>query len=412
MQDRQLYAQILGITSPWSVARVELKLSEEQAVHVYLEHDANARFACPECDRECMLHDHQPERRWRHLDTCQYQTILHAAPPRTNCPEHGPRVVKLPWAGPSSRFTALFERLVIDWLKVASQSAVAAQMGLSWDEVHAMMTRAVERGLKRRQAEPVPRLGVDEKSFRKRHRYLTLVNDLDRHRVLYVAEGRRKESLDGFFNSIPEEQRASIQAVAMDMWDPYVSSVKEHVEAAEEKIVFDKFHIAAHVGEAVDKVRREENRQLRERGDNSLTGTKYLWLRNAMNLAGKLSDQVAARFESLRATSLKTARAWAMKETLMALFGYQRKHAARAFYEDWHQWAMRSRLKPMKEVAKMLKRRLELILNYCRHRITNARSEALNTKIQWVKATARGYRNQQNFINAIYFHCGALDLNP
>lgn len=96
MQDRQLYAQILGIASPWNVERVELKLAGEQAVHVYLEHDANARFACPECGRECALHDHQPERRWRHLDTCQYRTILHAAPPRTNCSEHGPKVVKLP----------------------------------------------------------------------------------------------------------------------------------------------------------------------------------------------------------------------------------------------------------------------------------------------------------------------------
>ena len=347
MQDRQLYAQILGIASPWNVERVESKLAEEQAVHVYLEHDANARFECPECGRERALHDHQPERRWRHLDTCQYRTILHAAPPRTNCPEHGTKVVKLPWAGPSSRFTALLARLAIDWLKVASQSAVAAQLGLSWDEAHAILARAVERGLKRRQAEPVPRLGVDEKSFRKRHRDPTLVNDLGGHRVLHVA-----------------------------------------------------------------KVRHEENKQLRERGDNSLTGTKYLWLRNAMKLTGKLSDEVAVRFESLRATSLKTARAWAMNETLMALFSYQRTHAARAFYKDWHQWAMRSRLKPIKEVAKMLKRRLELILNYCRHRITNTRGEALNTKIQWVKATARGYRNQQNFINAIYFHCGALDLNP
>lgn len=131
-----------------------------------------------------------------------------------------------------------------------------------------------------------------------------------------------------------------------------------------------------------------------------------------MKLEGKLSDEVLERFERLRATSLKTARAWAMKETLMALFSYRRKHAARAFYKDWHKWAMRSRLKPIQEVAKMMKRRLELILNYCRHRITNARSEALNTKIQWVKATARGYRNQRNFINAIYFHRGALDLNP
>src|ERR1700719_2499725 len=111
--------------------------------------------------------------RWRHLDTCQDRTILHASPPRSNCPEHGARTVKLPWAEPSSRFTALFERLAIDWLKAASQKAVADQLGLSGDEVHAIQERAVQRGLMRRQAELVPRLGVDEKSFTRGHHYFT-----------------------------------------------------------------------------------------------------------------------------------------------------------------------------------------------------------------------------------------------
>src|SRR5207245_7285146 len=125
----------------------------------------------------------------RHLDTGQYQTILHARPPRTQCAEHGVRVVKLRWAELSSGFTVLMERLVIDWLRAASQKAVGEQLGLSWDEIHGIMERAVERGLERRQAEPLPQLGVDEKAFRKGHKYFTLVNDLERSRVL--VRGRR-----------------------------------------------------------------------------------------------------------------------------------------------------------------------------------------------------------------------------
>ncbi len=116
------------------------------------------------------------------------------------------RVVKPPWAEPSSRFTALFEALAISWLKTASQKAVAEQLGLSWDEIHAVMERAVQRGLQRRQAEPIPRLGVDEKSFRKGHKYMTIVNDLTKRRVLYVAEDRKQESLDGFWKTLTKPQ--------------------------------------------------------------------------------------------------------------------------------------------------------------------------------------------------------------
>jgi transposase len=258
MQDRELYRRILGIEAPWYVDRVELQLAEGQ-VHVYLEHHDMVNWPCPECRAGCQLYDHQPERQWRHLDTCQYQTILHAQPPRSECAEHGVRVIRLPWAEPSSRFTALFEALTIEWLKQASQKAVAGQMGLSWDEIHGIMERAVERGLKRRQAEPVPALGIDEKAFRKGHRYFTLVNDLEQSRVLYVAEDRTQASLEGFWLTLTKEQQASIQAVAMDMWDPYVNSVRANLADADRKIVFDKFHIAKHLGDAVDRVRRGDD---------------------------------------------------------------------------------------------------------------------------------------------------------
>lgn len=407
MQDRQLYEQILGIVSPWHVERVELAL-EQGEVRVHLAHRVDAEWSCPECSRTCPLHDHVEERRWRHLDTCQYQTLIYAAVPRTNCPEHGVKVARVPWAEPHGRFTALFERLAIDWLSAASQQAVAQRLGLSWDEVHGIMERAVRRGLARREAEPIPHVGVDEKAFRKGHRYLTLVNDLDRGRVLYVAEDRKQSSLDGFWPTLTEEQKNSIQAVALDMWEPYVNSVREHVPRAEEKIVYDKFHIVQHLGDAVDQVRRAENKTLRAQGDERLVGSKYRWLRNPDNF----TQEQWREFRALRTSNLKTARAWTLKEQAVKLWDYCYQGAARRHFTWWYRWATHSRLKPMIEKARMLAARLTNILTYLKHPITNAGSESINSKIQWVKYTARGFRNLANFQTAIYFHCGGLDLAP
>lgn len=407
MQDRELYRKILGIESPWRVESVELKLVDGE-IHVHLAHEKVERWPCPECGAASKLYDHQGERRWRHLDTCQYQTILHAEPPRCECAEHGVHVVKLPWAEPSGRFTALFEALAIEWLKAASQSAVAQQLDLSWDEIHGILERAVKRGLQKRKAEPVEHLGVDEKAFRKGHKYLTLVNDLQGSRVLYVAEDRKQSSLDGFWGTLTAEQLAGIKAVAMDMWDPYLNSVREHVPEADRKIVFDKFHVAQHLSQSVDQVRRKENKTLRAAGDDRLAGTRYDWLKNPVSMEAK--DRL--EFSHLRKSGLKTARAWALKETAMSLYGYVYERPARKHFRWWYNWAIRSRLKPFVEVAGMMKRRFENIITYLKHRVTNAGSESLNAKIQWVKYTARGFRNKQNFINAIYFHCGGLELAP
>jgi transposase len=342
MEDRELYRRILGIESPWRVESVDLQPAHRE-VHIYLTHEDRSAWPCAECGAPCKLYDHQPERHWRHLDTCQYRTILHAEPPRTRCPAHGVRVVKLPWAEPSSRFTALFEALAIAWLRSASQKAVGDQLGLSRDEVHGIMDRAVRRGLARRQAEPVPRLGVDEKAFRKGHKYMTVVNDLERGRVLYVAEDRKQESLDGFWGTLTEGQLNGIEAVAMDMWDPYVNPVSAHVADAARKIVFDKFHVAQHLGMAVDEVRRKENKALRAGGDDRLKGTRYDWLRNP----AEMDPQDRRAFAALRNSELKTARAWALKETAMNLYSYVYEGPARKHFKWWYGWAMRSRLEPV-----------------------------------------------------------------
>ena len=406
MRDKELYARILGIEAPWHVREVDLQLQAGE-VSVYLEIDARELLRCPLCGKEASGYDRR-ERRWRHLDTCQYRTIIVAEVPRVRCPEHGVRQIFVPWSEPGSRFTALFEALVIDWLQEASMSAVGRQLALSWDEVDGIMARAVRRGLERRQRLMPKRIGVDETSFQKRHEYVTVVTDHDSGHVLYVADDRCQSSLDGFYEDLDDDQRASIESVVMDMWKAYINSTRKYIPAADSKIAFDKFHVAKHLGEAVDKVRRQEHRFLQQQGRDDLTRTRYLWLKNPENM----DKELWRNFKSLRESSLKTARAWAIKELAMTLWGYVSRVWAEKAWRRCLGWALRSRLEPVKEVARMLKEHLWGILNAIVLTVNNARSEGVNFKIQKLKSRACGYRNRVRFRRAIYFHLGGLDLYP
>src|SRR5437870_5317412 len=154
MRDRELYAKILGLEAPWTVTAVDLDLAAGRVV-VRLGRTGGAPLACPECGQTCPGYDAQP-RRWRHLDTCQFQTILEGDVPRCQCPEHGVKQVRVPWAEPGGRFTALFERLAIDWIGAAGRQAAARRLGLSWEQADGIMQRAIDRGLARREAAVVP----------------------------------------------------------------------------------------------------------------------------------------------------------------------------------------------------------------------------------------------------------------
>jgi transposase len=409
MDDRTLYATILGIAAPWEVARVELD-DHAKAVHVGLEERSGTTFTCPECQRVSPLYDHV-ERSWRHLDTCQYETRLHARVPRVDCAEHGVKTVPVPWATAHSRFTMLFERLAIAWLKEATPAAVARRLGLTWEEANGIVERAVRRGLARRSSVAGRRLGIDEHSYLKHFQFVTMVVDLDEQTVLHVADDRSAETLASYFESLSIDERLAIEAIAMDMWDPYRRTVRDYVPDGDMKIVFDKFHVMRHVIEAMDQVRRREQRALRKRGDRRLTGTKFLWLKNQV---GRHDFTAASRrqFRRLRESTLKSARAWAMKEAFRHIWDYRSIPAARAFFDRWQAWAVRSRLRPMIHVAGIIRRHLENILTYITHRITNAVTEGLNAKIQWIKYSSRGFRDRERFKRAIYFHCGGLDLDP
>lgn len=407
MQDRDLYARILGLVDPWQVRDVQLDLKGEE-VRVMVAAKTTATFTCPECNKACSGYDTRP-RSWRHLDTCQFKTILVADVPRVHCPEHGVRQVTVPWAVPGSGFTALMEGVVISWLlSLASIKTVATRLRLSWDEVDGIMSRAVARGLLRRKRVKVRRLGVDETSFQRRHEYVTIVTDLDSSRVLHVADDRKRESLSAFFRSLDPDQLAAIEAVAMDMWGAFIASVTEHVPDAERKIGFDKFHVATHLGEAVDRVRRAEHKALLANGDDSMKGSRYLWLSNP----GNMDAAATGALEALHEMNLKTGKAWALKETAMCIWRFVQRSRAEAEWKAWIAKAMRSRLEPIKKVARMIRDHLWGIVNAMALRVTNAASESINSKVQRIKRAACGFRNRDRFRNAILFHLGGLDLYP
>jgi transposase len=406
MRDRELYAQILGIKSPWEVTEVKLDLAQNE-VRVYLANRSSQRMRCPECDERSPGYDTQ-ERRWRHLDTCQLQTKLIASVPRVECPHHGVRQVKVPWSEERSRFTALFEALVIDWLKEASITAVAERLGLSWDEADGIMQRAVRRGLERRAPQLPAHLSVDEKAFRRGQDYVTIVSDQEAKTVLYVADDRTKKELDTYYEQFSDAERAGVESVAMDMWEPFIASTRDYIEDADEKVCFDKFHIAKHLGDAVKQVWLQEHKKLMGEGDARLKGTKYLWLKHPDNI----SDERWHDFADLRHSTLKTARAWALKETAMQLWNYTSRAWAEKAWQRWYNWAIRSRLEPIKRVARMVKRHWDGIITAVVRKVTNASAEGINSVIEWLKRTARGFRNRERFKNAIYFHLGGLDLYP
>jgi transposase len=407
VKDTELYAALLRLRHPWRVREVKLDLATER-VDVWVEETPGAKWGCPECGKAAPVYDHAEEREWRHLDTCDCETYLHARLPRVKCPDHGVRQVPATWASPGSQFTLRFESLVIDTLRECDVTGTTRLTGTSWDAAWTIMRKAVERGMARKERRLPRCLSIDEKSFAKRHRYETLVCDRERGTVDYVTDDRQQESLERYYDQFTAKELAEVRAIAMDMWDPYIAATKAKVPGADKKIVFDKFHVVRTVTGAVDKVRRQEHRLLKETGDERLTGTKHLWLANEENIP----EWRKAEFDSVKGANLKTSRAWAIKESLRKFWTYRYSKRAADFFRRWYFWATHCRLVPMISAAKTLRRHLPNILTYFRHRISNATAEGLNSKIQTVKEMACGFRNREHYKIAIYFHCGGLDLYP
>jgi len=403
MKDTALYETLLGLQTPWSVKTVDLSL-EEQRVVVEVELKRGQVWADPTDNTKRAHINGWNERQWRHLDTCQFETIIKARVPQLKYSNGKVEELAVPWADRYSRVTLLMEAFVVKLLQVCpTTKGVCKITRLSWSTINGIMVSAVNRGMLRRSEEPVPHLGIDEKNIERGQTYASILTDIDRSRVLDLVPERTIKATKSLFGTLSPAQCASVEAVAMDMWPAYISATSACLPQAD--IVHDRFHISKYLGKAIDKVRYQEHRSMGQM--SPLTGSKYAWLTTYGD--GRSSEAVA--FRALNQLNLKTSRAWRIKETFMQFWSYHYRGAAKRFFDAWSNNAMRSRLEPVKKVVKMLRKHVTGLLNYSQHRISNASAEGFNSAIQLIKANARGFRNFSNYRARVLFHCGKLDMS-
>lgn len=404
MDEKSLYAHILNLSAPWQVTSLSLD-ENAGSVTVTVGVAENAQLTCPTCGKSSPAHDHR-HRKWRHLDTCQFSTIAEADVPRIMCPEHGCLTLPVPWAGPGSRYTLLFESFVISWLKISTVDAVRKQLKLSWNAVDGIMSRAVKRGLARiKKPLSARHMNVDEVAFKKGHRYITVISDRD-GRALALTDDRGTESLAGYLRTLTDGQLQAIRTLSMDMNTGYIRAARIHLPAAVEKIAFDRFHVAKQLGEVVDKTRQNEHPHLPVESRRQAKGTRFLW-----QYSGKwMTEPRQEKLIWLRTQMKLTSQCWALKELAKDIRNRPWSEERRNDWQRWLALAANSDVLMMRNVAKTIKKRLYGILNAMRHNVSNGNAEALNSKIRLLRIKARGYRNRERFKLGVMFHYGKLNM--
>lgn len=384
--------------------KVRKVMETDGAITAQLIPRKNSRPVCSGCGKKRPGYDTLPERRWRHVPLWGIPVILICRPRRVECPKCGIVVEQVSWSAGKSTLSVPLIVLLSSYARLLAWQEVARLFAVSWNTVADAVASAVEYGLENRDTDGVGAIGIDEISRRKGHRYLTMVYDLSNMRLLWCGEGRDKAALRAFFKTLSPEEKRAIKTVCCDMWQPYIDVVEEELPHATQ--VFDKFHLIKHLSEAVDQVRREEARELRQESPETLKRTRYIFLKNHENL----TDKQQVRLADLEKLNLKINRAYLLKEAFRNLWDYRYPAWAESYLDQWIWWATHSRLEPMRNFAWMVKRHKEGILNYFRARVTNASVEGMNRKAKVVSQRAYGYRTVPTFQTALYHVLGGLPM--
>lgn len=283
-----------------------------------------------------------------------------------------------------------------------NQSKTAFLLGLSFDQVHRIMHKSVERGMRRRTGNEVYYyLSVDEKSAQKGHTYISILSDESTGVVIDVVAGRDGLSTSKLCESLNEDQRRQVKTVCTDMWQPFINGAKNYFSQA--KHCHDNFHLVGYLNKAVDKVRRREVKRFEE-----LKNTKYIFLKDKANF----TEKQRLKFEAISQTNYSVSRAWQIKENFRDIQFRQDRAQAVSIYHWWRQDALNAQIKEITEVIEVFDRHLNGIINALETGANNARAERLNGSIQELKTIGRGYRNTENFRTAILFFHGNLDMLP
>lgn len=380
---------------------------DERVLEVEVQPRANSRPVCSVCGCSRRGYDRLPPRRFEFVPLWGIKVFLVYAPRRVDCPSCGVRVERMPWAVGKHRLTQTYAWFLARWAKRLSWKEVAEAFRTSWDSVFRSVEMAVTWGREHQQLSGISAIGIDEVAWQKGHKYLTLVYQIDGNakRLLWVGEKRTVKTLLRFFRWLGKERSQGLKFICSDMWKPYLKVIAK--KAGQAVHVLDRFHIMAHLGKAIDEVRAQEVRALKQKGyEPLLTKTRWVLLKRPENL----TEKQESRLSELLQYNLKSVRAYLLKEEFQLFWGYLSPHWAGRFLDAWCRKTMRSKLEPMKKVARMLRGHRALLLNWFRAKgeFSSGVVEGFNGKAKLIAKRAYGFRTFHAQEIALYHALGAL----
>jgi transposase len=348
-------------------------------------------LSCSGCGQLCFDRYDRTVQRIRDLNVFELQSYLVLTKWRVHCPNCGVRVEDAGFDYPYSRYTHRFEELVFRLCRHTPIANVAETLGLNWKTVKEIDKRALQRTFANPDYSSLRLLSIDEISYKRRHQYLTLVLDLERTRVIWVGKGRSQATLEGFFDEIGEENVQGIEAIAVDIWDPYLAAIE--AKSPQANVVFDKFHIIRNYSKVIDRVRNDEVKKAEKEDKPILRGTKYLLLKNWENL----SERQQSRLDTLLSLNNNLNVAYVLKEDLKRLWDCKDQAEAQQVLAEWTQTAEESGIKALIGFARMLNRYAFGLFNHCEYPISNATLEGFNNKIKVIKRRCYGFHDLEYF---------------
>jgi transposase len=385
-------------------------LPRKGILHLWVKPHKNGA-CCPECARRCKLVRRsrskaaRDSRTWRDIPAGGLIVTLHYSPREIYCPTHGRRQEEIPWAAPMSRNTLRLECQLLHLCKAMTQKEAAAQLGIPASTVADALHRVIARCREGHKIRGLKNLGIDEISYKKRHHYLTIVYDLDRHHVVWIGEGKGRETIDGFFEKIMTKgQRARVKTDCCDMSRTYMGAIARHLPNA--LLVLDRFHIIKALNEAIDEVRKEEYRAASAADRKELKGLRFILLKNRKNRTPEERKILA----DLERSQRRIFRACILKDQLSHFWSYTYIDCAEKFLKRWCKSAKLSRIEPLRKFVRMVDAHWNGVMASVTG-ITNAVAEGINRLIRMAKNRASGFRSTNNFANMIYLIAGDLDLS-
>jgi transposase len=381
--------------------------ADGKAIEVEIRERVNGSPLCSGCGQRGPGYDRLARRRYEFVPLWAISVFLLYAPRRVDCPRCGVKVERVPWAEGKSRITTSYQRFLAAWAKRLSWQEVADVFRTSWQTVYRAVEKAVAWGLAHRTLDGIEAVGVDEIQWQRGHRYLTLVYQIDngRKRLLHIAENRTVKSLLGFFRMLGKERSATLKYVCSDMWKPYLKVIAK--KAGQALHVLDRFHIMAHMNKAIDEVRAAESKRLKADGyEHILKHSRWCLLKRRENL----TDRETVKLKEVLKYNLKTAKSHLLREEFQRFWEYRSPLWAARFLVEWIAKVKRSRIEPMKKVARMLERHAELIMNWhiAKGTMSSGVVEGLNYNVKLTVRKSYGFRTLGAIQTALYHRMGAL----